>query len=52
MEADFDINETTKKGEIDGDNKTSFITVEVERNVPQVGEIPPERMIERCITDS
>ena len=53
QEPDLEVStETTHKGKIDGEYITYFMAVEVEKNVPPVGELPPEGTVERWITDS
>ena len=52
QEPDFEVTAENKVGEIDGGGMTCFMSVEIERDVPRVRELPPETTIERWVTDS
>ena len=42
QEPDSEVTAEIKIEEIDGGHATCFMTVELEKNVPPVGELPPE----------
>ena len=52
QEPDPIVTTKTKLDEIDGGRTTCFMTVEIENNVPPVGELPPETTVERWVADS
>ena len=52
QEPDSEETAQTKVDEIYGGDKTCFMTVEIEKNVPPVGELPPETTFETWVSDS
>ena len=46
QEPDFEATAETKHDEIDGGHMACCMTVEIENNVPQVAELPPESTVE------
>ena len=49
---DSEVTVETKIDEKDGGGTTCFIGVEIEKDVPPVGELPPETTVERWVADS
>ena len=52
QEPDSEVTAETKLDETDGGDTTCFIGIEIEKDVPSVGELPPETAVERWIADS
>ena len=51
-EPDSKVKAETKLDKIDGGDTTCFMTVDIEKDVPPVGELPPETTVERSVADS
>ena len=49
---DSEVTAETKIDENDGGGTTCFVGVEIEKDVPSVGELPPETTVERWVADS
>ena len=49
---DSEVTVETKIDEKDGRGTTCFIGVQIEKDVPPVGELRPETTVERCVADS
>ena len=52
QEPDSEVTSETKLGEIDGGGTTCFMSVDIEKDIPPVGELPPETSVERWVADS
>ena len=52
-ESDFEVTAGTKIDENDGGGTTCFIGVEIEKDIPPTGELPPEtNTVERWVAES
>ena len=51
QEPNSDVTAETNIDEIDGEDTTCFMTVEIENNVFSVGEWPPETTVEKWVED-
>ena len=52
QESDSEVTAETKLDEIHGGHTTCFMSVEIEKDVPSVGKLPPEATVERWVADS
>ena len=52
QEPDFEVPAQNKLDEDDGGSNTYFMSVEIKKDVPPVGELPPETTVERWAADS
>ena len=52
QEPGSEVTAETKLDEIDGGGTTRLMSVEIEKDVPSVGELPPETAAERWVADS
>ena len=52
QEPDSEVTVETKLDEFDGRGTTCFMGVEIEKDIPPVGELPPETTVERWVVDS
>ena len=52
QEPDFKVTYEIKLDKIIEEDKTCFLTGEIEKNVPPVGELPAETTVERWVADS
>ena len=52
QETDSEITAETELDEIDGGDTNCFMSVEIEKDIPPVGKLPPETTIEIWVADS
>ena len=52
QESDSEETAETKLDEIDGEDTTYFMSVEIKKGVPSIGKLPPETTVERWVVDS
>ena len=52
VDQDSEVTVETKIDENDGGDTTCFIDLQIEKDVPSVGELPPETTVERWVADS
>ena len=52
QEPDSEVTVDTKVDENDGEGTTCFVGVEIEKDVPPVGELPRDTTVERWVADS
>ena len=52
QEPDSKVTAETKLDEIDGGDTTCFMSIGIEKDIPSVGELPPETTVERWVADS
>ena len=52
QESDSEVTTETKPDEIDGRGHDLFMSVDIEKDIPPVGELPPETTVERWVADS
>ena len=52
QESDSEETAETKLDEIDGEDTTYFMSVEIKKDVPSIGKLPPETTVERWVVDS
>ena len=52
QEPDSEVTADTKVDENDGGGTTCFVGVEIEKDVPPVGELPRDTTVERWVADS
>ena len=52
QEPDSEVTAETKLGEVDGEGTTCFMSVDIEKDVPQIRELLPETTVEGWDVDS
>ena len=52
QEPDSEVTAEAKIDEFEGGGKTCFMSVEIEKDVPPVGKLPPETTVKRWVADS
>ena len=52
QETDSEVKAETKLDEVDQGYTTCFMSIEIEKDVPSVGKLPPETAVEKSVADS